>query len=85
MKLIKAAESDLPELYRLYRRVTAGMKDSGLNQWNWGIYPTEEMIRNDVERGELYLRRAGNGIAAAVALTETADPEASVVRKGGAE
>ena len=75
MKLIKAAESDLPELYRLYRRVTAGMKDSGLNQWNWGIYPTEEMIRNDVERGELYLRRAGNGIAAAVALTETADPE----------
>lgn len=85
MELIRATENDLQELYSLYRRTADNMKLNGLNQWNWGLYPTEEMIRGDVERGELYIARADGVVAAAVALTETLDPEyADVPWTGGA-
>ena len=79
MELIQATERDLQELYSLYRRTAAEMKNSGLNQWNWGLYPTEEMIRNDVERGEMYICRMEGVVAAAIVLTEQADPEYSGV------
>ena len=68
MELIKATENDLRELYSLYRRTAENMKLNGLNQWNWGIYPTEEMIRNDVERGELYIARTDGALAAGKGL-----------------
>ena len=85
MELIKAAESDLQDLCGLYRRTADSMRESGLNQWTWGIYPTEEMIRLDVERGEMYIARAADGTAAAaIALTKTEDPEyAGVAWTGG--
>ena len=73
--LIKAEEKDLEELYGLYRRTAEAMKEDGLNQWNWGVYPTEEMIRGDVERGEMYVALEEGRIEAAIALTETVDPE----------
>ena len=75
MELIKATENDLQDLYSLYRRTADHMKQNGLNQWNWGIYPTEEMIRGDVERGEMYIVRMDGVLAAAISLTETMDPE----------
>ena len=74
MELIKATENDLRELYSLYRRTAESMQQDGLNQWIWGIYPTEEMIRDDVERGELYIARTDGILAAAIMLTETPDP-----------
>lgn len=75
MELIKATENDLQDLYSLYRRTADHMKQNGLNQWNWGLYPTEEMIRNDVEHGEMYIVRMDGVLAAAISLTETMDPE----------
>ena len=84
MELIRAAESDLQDLCSLYRRTADSMKRSGLNQWEWGSYPTEEMIRGDVERGEAYIARTDGVLAAAMALTETMDPEyAEVPWTGG--
>ena len=75
MELIKATENELQELCSLYQRTAENMKQNGLNQWNWGLYPTEEMIRGDVERGEMYIAQAADGsLAAAVVLTETMDP-----------
>ena len=52
MELIRATEKDIQELILLYQHTADSMKEAGLNQWNWGIYPTEEMIREDVLRGE---------------------------------
>lgn len=75
MELIKATESDIGELAALYRHTADCMKENGLNQWNWGIYPTEKMIREDVRRGEQYLLRTDGTLTAAVTLTETMDPE----------
>ena len=74
MELTKATKNDLQELYSLYRRTAESMKQDGLNQWIWGVYPTEEMIRDDVERGELYIVRTDGVLTAAIMLTETPDP-----------
>ena len=68
MELIKATAGDLPELLDLYERVSDEMEKSGLRQWHWGVYPTEEMIRDDVEQGLMYIQRADGVIAGAVAI-----------------
>ena len=68
MELIKATAGDLPELLDLYERVSDEMEKSGLRQWHWGVYPTEEMIRDDVEKGLMYIQRADGVIAGAVAI-----------------
>ncbi len=75
MELIRATEKDIQELILLYQHTADSMKEAGLNQWNWGIYPTEEMIREDVRRGEQYILRADGALVAAIVLTETMDPE----------
>ena len=68
MELIRATEGDLPELLNLYERVAGEMEKSGLRQWHWGVYPTEEMIRDDVEQGLMYIQRIDGAIAGAVAV-----------------
>ena len=75
MELIRAEAGDLQDLLNMYWRVADDMNAQGLNQWNRGIYPTEEMVREDLERGELYIRRMDGVIAAAITLTEKMDPE----------
>ena len=85
MELIKATAGDLPELLDLYERVSDEMEKNGLRQWHWGVYPTEEMIRDDVEQGLMYIQRADGVIAGAVAVFDGADePEyAEVPWTGG--
>ena len=85
MELIKAAAGDLPELLDLYERVSDEMEKNGLRQWHWGVYPTEEMIRDDVEQGLMYIQRTDGAIAGAVAVFNGIDePEyASVPWTGG--
>ena len=68
MELIRAAEGDLPELLSLYERVAGEMEKNGLRQWHWGVYPTEEMIRDDVAQGLMYIQRIDGVIAGAVAV-----------------
>ena len=73
MELIRAAEGDLQELLNLYERVAAEMEKSGLRQWHWGVYPTEEMIRDDVAQGLMYIQRIDGVIAGAVAVFNGVD------------
>ena len=73
MELIRAAEGDLQELLNLYERVAAEMEKSGLLQWHWGVYPTEEMIRDDVAQGLMYIQRIDGVIAGAVAVFNGVD------------
>ena len=55
MELIQATEQELEGLLAFYQRVAQSMAESGLRQWHWGVYPTEDMIREDVRKGELYI------------------------------
>ncbi|MBR3334129.1 MAG: GNAT family N-acetyltransferase [Clostridia bacterium] len=68
MELIRATEQDVEELLAFYRHVADTMEEKGLQQWHWGRYPNEEMIREDIALGDLYYMLEGNTIAAAVVL-----------------
>ena len=48
MELIRATEQELDELLAFYQHVADNMGKSGLQQWRWGVYPSEEIIREDV-------------------------------------
>ena len=76
MEIVQATENDLEELLALYRRVCESMEAEGLKQWHWGVYPTEELIREDVARGRTWIQRADGTLACAVALIcEDDEPE----------
>ena len=75
MELIQATERDLENLLAFYQHVAQSMVDGGLRQWNWGVYPTEEMIREDVLKGEMYILPGNAGtIDAAVVVTPGQEP-----------
>ena len=70
MELIRAAEQDAEKLIAFYRHVADDMEKAGIRHWHWGRYPNEELIRGDIERGELYYLPEGETIAAAVAVSK---------------
>lgn len=75
MEIEKAVSADLEELIALYTHVADQMNEKDLRQWQWGEYPNEELIRSDVEKGELYVLRTDGRITAAVTAREGQDPE----------
>ena len=80
MEIVQATENDLEELLDLYRRAADRMEVSGLKQWHWGVYPTEELIREDVARGLMYIQRVDGMLAGAVAVFNgTGEPEYDAV------
>ena len=69
MEFLRATLQDLPELMALYAAATRHMDEQGIPQWD-EFYPTESFVREDIERGQLYLGRIGGRIAVAFALEE---------------
>ena len=75
MELIRATEQELDELLAFYQHVADNMKKSGQQQWRWGVYPSEEIIREDVLRGDLYYMRSDGALVAAVVFMNGQEPE----------
>ena len=75
MELIRATEQELDELLAFYRHVADHMEEKGLQQWHWGRYPNEAMIREDLDKGDLYYMRVDGTLAAAVVLMTGQEPE----------
>ena len=75
MELIRATEQELDELLAFYQHVADNMGKSGLQQWRWGVYPSEEIIREDVLRGDLYYMRSDGALVAAVVFMNGQEPE----------
>ena len=69
MEIIRATGKDLEELLLFYQRTAERMEKDGIRHWHWGLYPTAEMIRRDVENGSQYCLRSGGAIAAAAGIT----------------
>jgi len=74
MELIQATARETDELLAFYQHVADNMEEKGLQQWHWGRYPSEEMIREDIEKGDLYYLREGELLAAAVVLMVGQEP-----------
>ena len=51
----KSTYEDLPELMEVFGKAREIMRTSGnMNQWNDG-YPSEEIVRKDIEKGVSYV------------------------------
>ncbi len=64
----KVEAPQLNEAFALYRAAIDDMHARGLYQWNWGVYPNEDILREDVALGRLYRLDADGRFAAVFAL-----------------
>lgn len=68
MKLIKATEKEIDELLLFYHEVAE--KYNPYSRWVYGVYPTDEIIKDYVLNGSMYFTRQNNLISSAVAITD---------------
>ena len=73
MILRQAKPEELDAVCALYEQVSREMEEQGLHQWHWGDYPNRDLIREDIERGELYCLYGAPGMVMAVTVTSRKD------------
>lgn len=69
----KAGPEDLPRIVELFKSAIQIMDNAGIHQWNFGDYPNEEVLREDVEKGQMYLGMIGNEVASVFVLNRECD------------
>ena len=70
------AEMDsLQSICRLYQDVALNMRKRGLRQWEWGVYPSEEILRHDIEAGILYQMKEDGKMIGAFVLSPEQEAE----------
>jgi len=69
MRITKLAADALPQICELYQAVIADMHARNLFQWQWGRYPHEALLREDIAEGRLYRIDDELGLAGVFALT----------------
>lgn len=69
-KFKKAKEKDFSELRALYQTVIGDMRERGLRQWEWGAYPSEELLEEDIQSGILYRAEEDGELCAAFAVSD---------------
>ena len=79
MTLEKALESDFGAICGLYQAVVKAMESSGLDQWTWGVYPAEDIVRDDIEKEQLYVAREDGRVAAVVCINCEQDDEYAAI------
>lgn len=68
--LTKATAADLPAICSVYRAACENMEAEGLDLWHWGVYPNEAIVREDVEKGWLYVCREGEAVLGCVCVNQ---------------
>ena len=67
-----AEESDIPAIMQAIADAKKSLKRHRVDQWQ-GHYPDEELIRSDIERGEIYVTLHGDEVAGFFVLSK--EPE----------
>lgn len=82
MNIRRANINDLAEVLRIYAAARGYMSAHG-NPTQWGsTYPPEELVRADIEKGNLYLCEEGERAHGVFAFIEGADPTYAVIENG---
>jgi GAF domain-containing protein len=77
-----ATYDDLPRLMEIFGEARKIMRESGnLHQWN-DSYPSEEIVRKDIEDGVCFVLCHDNAIAATMAFIPGPDPTYGVIHDG---
>lgn len=79
MMIRTATYDDIPDLMEIFHKAKGIMRESGnLNQWN-DNYPSEDIVRMDIERGCCIVLCSGSRIIAAMAFIPGPDPTYSYI------
>lgn len=65
--LKKATQADLPDILEIINEAKSYLKEQGINQWQSG-YPTDDDIKNDIDRNISYVLMVDGKIAGTAAL-----------------
>lgn len=74
MEILIATTADVEDTYQLYDEARSHLRAKGILQWPEG-YPSEQTVRNDIDRRELYVLWSNGCIAGAVCLNQQQDAE----------
>ena len=78
----KATYEDIPVLMEIFRNARAIMRASGnMNQWN-DSYPSEEIVRKDIDNGNCMVLCEGGQIIATMAFIAGPDPTYAEIHDG---
>ena len=82
MMIRPAIESEIPRILEIYEYAKQFMKEAGNpTQWN-GAYPEESLLREDINKGWLYVFETDNHICGVFALTDTNEPVYDEITEG---
>src|SRR3954468_16077983 len=70
MEIVLAKPDKLPQIAHLYTACVRSMRAAGIEQWGED-YPTGDIIKCDVDRGEMYVIEENDAIVAAICLNES--------------
>lgn len=77
-----AAIEDLPSLRRIYTAARAFMAQTG-NPTQWGAsFPPEDLLREDIRQGRLWVVEKGGAVRGAFAFLVGEDPTYQVIENG---
>lgn len=69
MELFQAGEQDFLRLQEFYRNLIEKTPDMKENcPWEYGVYPTDALLREHIDNGDLYYMGQGGAILAALVL-----------------
>ena len=79
----KATYDDVPVLMDVFRKARGIMRSSGnMNQWNDG-YPSEEVVRKDIDNGHCVVLCEDGKVVATMAFIPGPDPTYAEIYDGG--
>ena len=79
----KATYDDVPVLMDVFRKARGIMRSSGnMNQWNDG-YPSEEVVRKDIDNGHCVVLCENGKVVATMAFIPGPDPTYAEIYDGG--
>ena len=74
MKIELARLKELDELHGIVRAATRHMEEQGITQWD-DVYPSRSILKDDIEKQQMYVIRAGGQKAGMMVLNEEQQPE----------
>lgn len=84
MEIVQADQSRIPAVMQVLRSCTNAMRQAGIFQWD-EVYPSREVVEEDVRAGSLYLGLEKGVCIAAMALDEKQEAAYRQVKWHGAE
>lgn len=73
LEFVKATKEDLDRVFSLFQAAIRNMDANGIPQWD-EIYPTRQIMSDDIDNGDMYLGLIDGKLASVYAINREYDP-----------